>query len=81
MTAKHYAYLGGYVGFFAFLGQATKHWDDAAGAVKQGEAIGLLALLLAFCAFGSCIGWCIGRAQAYSEKRRRARNESLIIRR
>lgn len=80
-TVKHYVVLGAYLGAFAFLAQLVKRWDDASKAVAQGDLLGLIGLFLALCLFGGGIGWLLGRGKAYAEKRRRARDEALIVRR
>lgn len=81
MTVKHYAALGAYFGAFAFIGQTAKHWKDFSRAVEQGDSLGLFGIFLLFCLGGWCIGWLIGWLKAYSEKRRSARDKTLIVRR
>lgn len=80
-STRHYAVLGAYLGAFAFLAQVAKDWRNASLAVQQGDLWGLVLLLLLFCLCGYGIGWCIGRLKAYAEKRRRSRDESLVVRR
>ena len=80
-TTKHYAALGAYFGAFAFTGQTAKHWKGVSLALDQGDALGLFGIFLLFCLGGYGIGWLIGWLKAYSEKRRNARNKTLIVRR
>jgi hypothetical protein len=90
-TLRHYFVFGAYLGAFAFVAQMVKFWPKITAGVSRGQdlpwwdlplgLLGFVGLLLGYCLFGGCIGWLVGWAQAYSEKRRRARDETLIVRR
>lgn len=80
-TFKRYFVLGAYLGVFVFIGHAVKDWGNFSKAIAQGDILGLAGILLLLCLATGGVGGLVGLAQAYSEKRRRARNESLIVRR
>lgn len=87
-SIKHYFVLGAWFGLFAGIGQVirsffetsinwsrTQWWEIPLGV------LGLVAIVAAISLAGGCIGGLIGWLQTNSEKRRRARDESLIVRR
>jgi hypothetical protein len=80
-SAKHYAVLGAFFGSVAFFIQVVKRWKDVSLAFEQGDALGVFGLFLLFLLGGGLIGWFIGWFQANAEKRRRARDKTLIVRR
>ena len=89
-SIKHYIVLGAWIGFFAFLGMVVRALPSLPDKVKNGwgpwqdvllASLGLVLLLASGALLGGCIGWLIGWFQANAEKRRRASNEALIVRR
>lgn len=88
LTGKHYFVLGAYLGAFSFLVFFLRNFHDVQRAYAQSHgwevittSLAFVGLLLGCCFACGCVGWLVGRAQTYSEKRRRTRNESLIVRR
>ena len=90
-TVKHYAVLGAYFGIVAAVIGLVRALPELPRALRESAnmpwwdiplgLLGLVAFFAALALLGAVIGGLVYWSQLYAEKRRHARDESLIVRR